>query len=48
MDNMVVRLATPGDLPDFRSAIVEVQEHERELLVDRKLVSRYPSIRFRR
>jgi hypothetical protein len=35
MSNVVVRLAMPGDLPDLRSAMVELQEHERRLAATR-------------
>ena len=35
MSNIVVRLAIPGDLPNLRSAIVELQEHERRLAATR-------------
>ena len=31
MSNVVVRPATPADLPDLRLAMVELQEHERRL-----------------
>jgi ribosomal protein S18 acetylase RimI-like enzyme len=35
MRDIVVRLATPEDLPDLRSAMVELQEHERRLAATR-------------
>lgn len=35
MSNVVVRFALPGDLPDLRSAMVELQEHERRLAATR-------------
>jgi ribosomal protein S18 acetylase RimI-like enzyme len=35
MNNIVVRFATPGDLPNLRAAMVELQEHERRLAVTR-------------
>ena len=35
MSNILVRLAIPGDLPNLRSAIVELQEHERRLAATR-------------
>ena len=35
MSKVVVRLATPADLPNLRSAMVELQEHERRLAATR-------------
>jgi len=35
MRNIVVRFATPDDLPNLRLAMVELQEHERRLAVTR-------------
>jgi ribosomal protein S18 acetylase RimI-like enzyme len=35
MSKVLVRLATPADLPNLRSAMVELQEHERRLAATR-------------
>src|SRR5271166_7063915 len=35
MDKLVIRLATPPDLPDLRQAVVELQDYERRLHVTR-------------
>jgi len=35
MDKLVIRLATPSDLPDLRQAVVELQDYERRLHVTR-------------